>query len=70
MRAGLDFLQSLNALPTIAKNGVPIEIVLDYGATVRPGSDVSALPDPLPLSVLLADHRAGPNSVFIYPWCS
>jgi hypothetical protein len=27
------------------------------------------LPDPLPLSVVLADHRAGENSLFVYPWC-
>jgi hypothetical protein len=70
MRVGLNFLQSLNALPYIAKNGVPIQIVFDYGATQRPGSDLSTLPDPIPLSVLLADHRAGDNSVFICPWCS
>ena len=27
------------------------------------------LPDPLPLSVVLADHRAGDDSLFLYPWC-
>ena len=30
---------------------------------------VASLPDPLPLSVVLADHRAGDDSLFIYPWC-
>ncbi len=37
--------------------------------TPREGTDVSTLPDPLPLSVVLADHRAGDNSLFAYPWC-
>jgi hypothetical protein len=27
------------------------------------------LPDPLPLSVVLADHRAGDSSILLYPWC-
>ena len=29
------------------------------GVTPRAGTDVASLPDPLPLSVVLADHRAG-----------
>jgi hypothetical protein len=37
--------------------------------TPRTGTDLAALPDPLPLSVVLADHRAGANSLFSYPWC-
>jgi hypothetical protein len=39
------------------------------GVTPRAGTDVSSLPDPLPLRVVLADHRAGDNSLFVYPWC-
>ena len=23
----------------------------------------------IPYSTLLADHRAGENSIFVYPWC-
>ena len=38
------------------------------GVTPRPSTDCT-LPDPLPLSVVLADHRAGENSLFVYPWC-
>jgi hypothetical protein len=30
---------------------------------------VASLPDPLPLRVVLADHRAGDDSLFVYPWC-
>ena len=40
------------------------------GVTPRAGTDVTSLPDTLPLSVVLADHRAGDDSLFIYPWCS
>jgi hypothetical protein len=36
---------------------------------VREGADISGVPDPLPLSLILADHRAGANSLFVYPWC-
>jgi len=39
--------------------------------TVRPGKEgmVGSVPNPIPFSVLLADHRAGSNSIFLYPWC-
>jgi hypothetical protein len=37
--------------------------------TVRPGADISGVPNPVPYSLLLADHRAGADSLFIYPWC-
>ena len=39
------------------------------GVTPRPGTDIASLPDPLPLPVVLADHRAGSSSLFVYPWC-
>jgi hypothetical protein len=30
---------------------------------------VTRLNDPLPLPLILADHRAGSQSLFVYPWC-
>jgi hypothetical protein len=69
MRAGIAALKSAGALSQVARSGLPIATAVSLGVTPRAGTDVSALPDPLPLSVVLADHRAGDNSLFIYPWC-
>ena len=70
MRAGMSTLRSLGLLDDVARGGLPIATAVSVGVVPREGTLVSALPDPLPLSVVLADHRAGANSLFIYPWCS
>ena len=61
-KAGIKTLQGAGLLSSVAKNGV----------TVRPGKeDIAAtLPAVLPFQVVLADHRAGSDSIFVYPWCS
>lgn len=69
MRAGIRVLKDAGLFSAVAKDGLPIATALSVGVTPRAGTDVSALPDPLPLSLVLADHRAGDNSLFIYPWC-
>lgn len=69
MRAGIAALKSVGAHQAVAKAGLPIATAVALGVTPRAGTDVSALPDPLPYSLVLADHRAGSNSLFIYPWC-
>ena len=61
--------QGAGLLDDVARGGLPIALAVELGVTPREGTDVSALPDPLPLSVVLADHRAGDNSLFVYPWC-
>lgn len=68
-RAGLAVLRDAGLLASVAKDGLPISTAVSVGVVPRDGTDVSALPDPLPLSVVLADHRAGDSSLFIYPWC-
>lgn len=76
MRAGMAALRSLpsdtgaGALDDVARHGLSISTAVALGVTPRSGTDVSSLPDPLPLNVVLADHRAGDDSLFIYPWCS
>ena len=70
MRAGLSTLKSIGALQGVAKDGLPLSTALAVGVTPRPGADLSGVPDPIPLSLLLADHRAGSSSLFVYPWCS
>ena len=63
-------LQDAGLLPGVAKSGVSIDYaVTELGVSVREGADVSAVPDPIPFSLLLADHRAGDDSLFVYPWC-
>ena len=70
MRAGMSFLKANGLFSTVARDGLPIATAVAVGVMPRAGTDVSALPDPLPLSVVLADHRAGDGSLFVYPWCS
>lgn len=69
MRAGMNTLKEAGLFSTVAENGLPISAAVGLGVVPREGTDVSALPAVLPLSVVLADHRAGDNSLFIYPWC-
>ena len=70
MQAGIGTLQEAGLLSTVAKDGLPISFAVDLGVTVREGADISGLPEVLPLSVVLADHRAGDDSLFVYPWCN
>jgi hypothetical protein len=69
MQAGIRTLQHAGLLDDVARAGIAIEAAVSLGVTVRPGADISAVPNPIPFSVLLADHRAGDNSTFVYPWC-
>ena len=68
-RAGMKFLKDAGLFSAVAKGGLPIATAVSVGVVPRAGTDVASLPDPLPLSVVLADHRAGDDSLFIYPWC-
>ena len=69
MQAGIKTLQSADLLDDVARDGITIEAAVGLGVTVRPGADISGVPNPIPFSLLLADHRAGDSSAFIYPWC-
>ena len=70
MQAGIATLKEVGLFSTVAKEGLPIATAVTAGATVREGADISGLPEVLPLSVVLADHRAGDDSLFVYPWCN
>jgi hypothetical protein len=69
LRAGIATLQGAGLLDDVARDGLPIATAVGLGVLPRAGTDVSTLPDPLPLKVVLADHRAGQDSLFVYPWC-
>jgi hypothetical protein len=70
MRAGMATLKSAGLFSAVARDGLPIATAVAVGVVPRPGTDLASVPDPIPLSVVLADHRAGSSSLFIYPWCS
>lgn len=69
MQAGISTLRDAGLLPAVAKSGVPIDFAVSLGVGVRDGADISGVPNPIPFPLLLADHRAGDNSLFTYPWC-
>jgi hypothetical protein len=69
MRAGIATLRGAGLLDDAARGGVPISLAVDLGVTVRPGASLAGISDPIPFATILADHRAGDNSVFVYPWC-
>ena len=69
MRAGIATLKGAGLLDDAARGGVPIALALSLNVTVRAGADISGVSDPIPFNVVLADHRAGDASLFVYPWC-
>ena len=70
MQSGIKTLQDAGLLDDVARDGLPIADAVALGVTVREGADLTGIPDPLPLWLILADHRAGDSSVFVYPWCA
>ena len=69
-KAGIKTLQSAGLLSSVAKNGVSVKTAVSLGVAPRNGlPDGFTLDTVIPYSTLLADHRAGANSIFVYPWC-
>ena len=68
-KAGLKTLIGAGLIDDVARDGLPIATAVSLGVAPRATTNVAALPDPLPLSVVLADHRSGSSSLFVYPWC-
>ena len=69
-RAGMKTLQSAGLLDDVARDGIALATAVGMGVAPRdPALDLSTVPDPIPLPLLLADHRAGDSSLFVYPWC-
>ena len=57
-------------LPDVAKSGLPVSVAVGLGVTPRDGlPEGITLDTVLPFSLILADHRAGDDSIFVYPWC-
>jgi hypothetical protein len=69
MRAGISTLKSAGLFSTVARDGLPIATAVAVGVTPRAGTDVASHPHPQPRSVVRAAHRAGDDSLVLYPWC-
>ena len=70
MRAGIATLKSAGLFTTVAQNGVSVGTAVSLGVAPRNGlPEGYTLDTVVPFPALLADHRAGANSVFVYPWC-
>ena len=71
MQAGIATLKAVGLHSAVAKNGISVADAVSFGVAPRDGLPAGVTLDTvIPYSMLLADHRAGANSIFIYPWCS
>ena len=70
MKAGIATLKDGGLFKSVVKNGITVGTAVSVGVGVREGNAVPALDTVISYSALLADHRAGANSYFTYPWCS
>ena len=69
--AGIATLKSIDAFKAVQKDGVSVATAVSLGVTPRDGlPEGFTLDTVIPFQTLLADHRAGDASIFIYPWCS
>lgn len=68
--AGIATLKAVGAFTEVRDNGISVGTAVSFGVAPR-----GALPEGvtletvIPFHTLLADHRAGGDSIFIYPWC-
>jgi len=70
MRAGIATLKAVGLHSAVAKDGITVGTAVSVGVTARNGlPEGFTLDTVIPYSTLLADHRAGDSSAFVYPWC-
>lgn len=68
--AGIATLKSIGAFKAVRDNGVSVATAVSLGVTPRDGLPEGVTLDTvIPFQALLADHRAGEDSIFVYPWC-
>jgi len=70
MRNGIATLKAVGLHSAVAKDGITVGTAVSVGVTPRNGlPEGFTLDTVIPYSTLLADHRAGTDSIFVYPWC-
>lgn len=69
--AGIATLKSIGAFKDVRDNGITVGTAVSLGVTPRDGLPAGFTIDTvIDFKTLLADHRAGDSSIFVYPWCS
>ena len=69
--AGIAKLKEIGAFKDVRDNGVSVATAVSLGVAPRNGlPEGFTLDTVIPFHTLLADHRAGGESLFVYPWCS
>ncbi len=70
LQAGIATLKAVGLHSAVAKDGITVGTAVSVGVTARNGlPEGFTLDTVIPYSTLLADHRAGDDSIFVYPWC-
>ena len=68
--AGIATLKSIGAFKAVRDNGVTVATAVSLGVTPRDGlPEGFTLDTAIDFQTLIADHRAGDDSIFVYPWC-
>ena len=69
MQAGIATLKAVGLHSAVAKSGISVRAAVGFGVAPRDGlPEGFTLDTVISYSTLLADHRAGADSIFIYPW--
>lgn len=69
--AGIATLKAVGEFKNVRDNGISVATAVGFGVAPRDGLPEGVTLDTvIPFQTLLADHRAGGDSIFVYPWCS
>ena len=69
-QSGIATLQEAGLLSAVAADGLTVGDAVALEVTPRDGLPEGVTLDTvLSFSTILADHRAGSDSIFVYPWC-
>ena len=68
--AGIATLKAVGEFKNVRDNGISVATAVSFGVAPRDGLPEGVTLDTvIPFHTLLADHRAGDDSIFVYPWC-
>ena len=68
--AGIATLKAVGEFTNVRDNGISVATAVSFGVAPRDGLPAGVTLDTvIPFHTLLADHCAGDESIFVYPWC-